>query len=771
MESLINKVVRNPELLYKTSHNEFLGLIQSSLHSGDMSALKELVNIHTGVYEYQKHGAFWLKSKFKDNIWILKFGKSDTTIEWNKVELNDGTKLTAPNNAKILDTFKYWILACGDPVAHGGKLVTLQYTKRKIQEVITIINGILLHSSHIDLAKNHFALANFDFFISLFRKMMISGSTEGVYNHVENVRNYLIEKIEKISEKDVEKFKCKYPYLSVDLIESEQTLNLTNEQRIKSCFWLSKIGYYKKGGKFWVKGNGSVLKEVIYSNRIIPRKIYLPTFPELWLQDEVLKTEYKPIGYRNESDDSESMKPATLSQYLVSLNYLFFVAEKKGVVDINTDELQKVDLSAIYDSLLGLSNGRMRTQDAEFVLSLMRSSFEFIIEHQDSILESMFNVMKVFAKYRKINPNGQSDWLISVGKSLINDDLIKLGVNIIPRFKKGANDRFISLRTNKSLGELYTILVGNICILIGATLARRGGEKESLKPFGNLVPDKNPYENKNQEYCLRFKNKKSGVSLGNSHNKVEERPILHTIAGFIWKLEQFNKSLIESGVSNEKEIGLLNSFSHHHTPMFIKLDKGRMGDALDTVCDYFETPIYELSAGRFFRNYIRSHQLRRFFAMCFFWSANDNDGMDTLRWMLGHTDLEHLYHYISESDTGGVLKGVKANYIVKGLLDSTKEIADLENIDELERLIMKRFSLDEHGTVSVVSIQEAFETFDYQHYKTNPSLEQIKIVSQLEDFVGTLIDNEAISLEPEFFTAKVNGEAKIDFHLVLKIMK
>ena len=67
-----------------------------------------------------------------------------------------------------------------------------------------------------------------------------------------------------------------------------------------------------------------------------------------------------------------------------------------------------------------------------------------------------------------------------------------------------------------------------------------------------------------------------------------------------------------------------------------------------------------------------------------FWSANDKDGMDTLRWMLGHTDLEHLYHYISESDTGGVLKGVKANYIVKGLLDSTKEIADLEHIDELE---------------------------------------------------------------------------------------
>lgn len=771
MEGLINKVVRNPDLLHKTSHSEFLRLIQSSLQSGDMSALKELVNIHTGIYEYQKNGASWFKSNFNENIWVLNFGKSDTKIEWNLVELNDGTKLTNPKNAKVLNTFKHWVLSCGDPVAHGGKLVTLKYTERKIQEVITIINGILLNSSYIDLANNHFSLANFDFFISLLSKLVISGSTEGVYSHVENVRDYLIRKIEKISDIEAESFKAKYPYLSEELIDSEKVLNLTNEQRIKACYWLESIGYYRKVKRFWAKGNGSVLKEVIYKNRIIPRKIYLPSFPELWLQEEILKTEYKSISYRNDSDDSDYMKPATLSQYLVTLRYLFYVAEKNDVVEINTEELQKVNLEAVYDSFLDISKGRMRTQDPEFVLRLMRSSFEFIIEHQDSILKSMIKVTKEFTNYRKLNPNKQHDWLKSNEQSFMEEDLIKLGVNTTAKIEKGTVDKFIKLRSNESLGELYTILIGNVCILIGATVARRGGEIESQRPFGNLVPDKNPFENPDQEYCLRFKVKKSGVSLGKSHNKVEDRPILHKLAGFIWKLEQFNKSLIDHGISKEKEIGLVNSFSHNHLPMFIKLDKGRMSDSLDTVCDYFETPVYELSPGRFFRNYIRSHQLRRFFAMCFFWSANDKDGMDTLRWMLGHTDLEHLYHYISESDTGGVLKGVKANYIVKGLLDSSKEIADLEHIDELERLIMKRFSLNEHGTVSVLAIQEAIETFDYQHYKTNPSIEQIKFVSELEDCVGTLIEGGVISLEPEFFTAKVNGDTKVDFHFVLKIMK
>ena len=549
MGSLIDKIVSNPDLLEKTPHVEFLSLIQSSLQSGDMSALKEVVNIHTGIYEYQKHGASWFKSKFKDNLWVLNFGKNDAEIAWDLLELNDGTKLTNSKNYKILNTFKHWVLACGDPIAHGEKLVTYQYAERKIQEVITIINGILLHSSYIDLANNHFALANFDFFVSLFTKMVISGSTEGIYSHVENVRDYLINNIEKVSDREVEELTDKYPYLSVELVESEKTLNLTNEQRIKACCWLNSIGYYRKVKRFWAKGNGAILKEIIYKNRIIPRKIYLPTFPELWLKEEVLKTEYQRISYRNDLDESECMKPETLSQYLTTLKYLYYVAEKKNVVEINTNELQKVKLGAVYDSFLGISKGRMRTQDPEFVLSLMRSNFEFIIEHQDSILESMLKVIKGLVAYRKLNPNGHNDWLKSTGQSFIEDDLIKLGVKNISKLEKGTVDKFMKLRANESLGELYTILVGNIGILIGATVARRGGEIQSQKPFGNLVPDVNPFENPEQEYWIRFNNEKSGVSIGSTHNKVEERPILHTLAGFIWKLEQFNKSLIEVGVS------------------------------------------------------------------------------------------------------------------------------------------------------------------------------------------------------------------------------
>ncbi|MBF4274743.1 integrase, partial [Vibrio anguillarum] len=93
---------------------------------------------------------------------------------------------------------------------------------------------------------------------------------------------------------------------------------------------------------------------------------------------------------------------------------------------------------------------------------------------------------------------------------------------------------------------------------------------------------------------------------------------------------------------------------------------------LDALCDYLETDLVRYDNGEYRRNYVRQHQLRRFFAMAFFWSKGF-DGMDALRWMLGHSDMEHLYNYISESETGAVLNGAKASVIVRGIVDSTSE--------------------------------------------------------------------------------------------------
>jgi len=64
---------------------------------------------------------------------------------------------------------------------------------------------------------------------------------------------------------------------------------------------------------------------------------------------------------------------------------------------------------------------------------------------------------------------------------------------------------------------------------------------------------------------------------------------------------------------------------------------------LDFACDYFESDI--TADGE--RYYVRQHQLRRFFAIMFFYT-NSFGELDTLRWMLGHRDIEHVWHYLTE---------------------------------------------------------------------------------------------------------------------------
>ena len=50
--------------------------------------------------------------------------------------------------------------------------------------------------------------------------------------------------------------------------------------------------------------------------------------------------------------------------------------------------------------------------------------------------------------------------------------------------------------------------------------------------------------------------------------------------------------------------------------------------------------------------------------MCFFWGSGFGS-LDTLRWFMGHTNIEHVYHYITESTSGEVLRNVKTQFLLE----------------------------------------------------------------------------------------------------------
>jgi hypothetical protein len=111
------------------------------------------------------------------------------------------------------------------------------------------------------------------------------------------------------------------------------------------------------------------------------------------------------------------------------------------------------------------------------------------------------------------------------------------------------------------------------------------------------------------------------------------------------------------------------------------------------------------------------HQLRRFFAMLFFWGSSFG-GLDTLRWFLAHTDVEHLYHYITETTPGSVLRGAQAHYATEQLQGYD------QNAEELADLLEQRFDT---------------RKFDLME------------IDELDAYIEDLIEEGSVMIEPEFF--------------------
>lgn len=191
----------------------------------------------------------------------------------------------------------------------------------------------------------------------------------------------------------------------------------------------------------------------------------------------------------------------------------------------------------------------------------------------------------------------------------------------------------------------------------------------------------------------------------------EVRPIPRVAVQAVGILQRLSAQLRASGVLHSRP-PLFSAPSRMRGLPSTDRHSARTYRALDFLCDYIETPLD--GGGR--RYYIRQHQLRRFFVMLFFWGGAFG-GVDTLRWFLGHTDAEHLWHYITESVPGAILRNVKAHFAVGEVLKDAPEAEDLAKL--LER-----------------------------HYGTRDF--SVLDVEELDQYVEELMIDGALSVEPEF---------------------
>ena len=806
LEELTNDIVSNPDILNGMHVDTLSQLTNYAAATDDFRVLDLLVEIHTGIPMKADPLPEWWLSDFHDDITKIHFKHQQNAkeIRWGDITLDDGEPLTSQKHQPLLNAFKYWLTACDNPLENGGKLINSKSAAIKYGKIVTLINTILLNGQALKLSQYHLEKVTDAFWLNVLLTIAEhSGSINtDLYQTHERIKT-LLDSVE-VSTEELNAFKAKYPYVTRNIASDENILNLND--RVKACCWLYQHRYYARGTRDKVghcepQGNNAILTAKLFEGKILTDTIQLSPFPELALKPTPIKTEYQAVSNQDKGNGCSARE---VRNWLHAIQLINTNIDKHDV-SIFHPVTNEVSVDAVQGLTKLRKQGRTRTLPPEFVFDLFRNSYELLEnfypapdKKEANFFDNLLDVLTAAHTKSTVahsSPHRPSTSSKAFNKALhgdlphterghfikfdaldvIHPDFKQKGITQFKGLSVSAENRHTRIRHNQSMLEIFTVLQGAIQLVLGAIMARRQDELLQLKPFGNLVfnnkkgqrtTDANPYIEDSDNWHLRFKAKKTG---GKGENITIDRPISLSVARFVYQLEQFNQQAIERGIATKNALALFNLIDPQ-TFQLKKRDGNQFNSAFDALCDYFETAIVEMDNGEYRRHYVRQHQLRRFFALVFFWSKN-YENMEALRWMLAHSDLEHLHNYITASDTGGVLNSAKASVIVQSVISDKSQINNLDEVEHLRKILAKRLTGNANKALHIRTLDDAIYDYgDESEHRTTPHISQLQAEQDLENEVLMLLESDIISLKPEFFTIKdENGEDIKTFNLILKI--
>ncbi|MFS1914235.1 integrase [Vibrio sp. 10N.286.48.B7] len=806
LEELMEDILSNPKMLDGMHVNTLAQLASYAVEKDDFRVLTLITELYTGVPSTNDYLPEWWLSDFYDDITKIKFEHQSEIkeIRWCDVTLDDGERLTSKKHQPLLNAFKYWVTACDNPLENGGQLISSIYANRKYNNIIKLINTVLINGTALKLSEFHLQKVNDAFWLGVL--VSISEYSDSITNELYQVNHHIKTLLDNVdvSQDDVDAFTAKYPHVLRHVASDEITLNL--KDRVKACCWLHQQRYYAistrdKFGHRSPKGNNAFFIENFFKEKILSEKILISTFPELELKSTAIHTEYKSVP--NLEQGSGSTKNS-LSQWVKAIKFINTNIDKGNICWFNP-VTSDVSIDSIERIATLRKKERTKTLPPDFVFDLFRESYEMLkqlcsspneegVNFWDNMLELLneerhksrkdnsnphrpHSKVKAFDEdlHRHLPQSELSHWVQFEAMDLVHNDLKVKGVQQFESISSSYENRHKRIRNNESMLDLFTVLQGALQLLLGSIMARRQGELLQLKPFGNLVfinedgkasMNVNPFNDNSERWSLQFKVKKTGVK---GKNLTENRPIPLSIARFVWQLEQFNQQAIELGLVKESDLALFNYIDINSFKLN-RRNSDRFNDAFDALCDYFETTIIEMENGEYRRHYVRQHQLRRFFALVFFWSR-DYENLEALRWMLAHSDLEHLHNYITENVDGAVINSAKASVITQSITRKKSMVSNSEELEKLRKVIAKRYSGDSKQRLSISTLDDAaFDYEDESEYETVPHISRILAEQELENEVLTLLEDGTVILYPEWIEiTDEGGEVVKNFNLILKV--
>lgn len=670
----------------------------------------------------------WLICNFDDDVWIFKMesaGVGGFQIDFN-VTLSNGTVLTEKKNRRLLNTFKYWINASVHPDNTRGRGFAYADATAKniIIKVTYLIDYLLLNDEHLSVSTCGLQAISGDN-LRQFADLQATNkfAAEHVYGWTKRLSEFLIHQV-TITDKDLPRRLANFTAIDFTAISDEQIelneLTIPVELIPLVRFWLWDNGFYRRAqrGDYEYVVNTSRLSELLYRTITLRGAAASKPYHHILSLGECGGSEREYPRIPVISDDDETISFTGIREYQTAMRGLSLLRD-----DALFDEgllIPPVDVITSYMEYFpeNVTSNRFVSLPSNVVLTAVRNAIEFHYVHADSLICSLRNVMHFLDERRSHLKEGERTSISKVISpeefaGLLHPDIRRMGVERWSISK--LENRFEALRNNAGLGEIIRVYFGCVQIVVGALMARRQIELRALKTEGCLDETK--------RYLVFGKAKSTRLLEGRRVGVA--RPIDEIAVEMIEKITQIQTMYLEMGFIDT--LGNLFDTVSLQDPcemVSVIMYRKSFEQNLDFFCDYFETPLRD---GK--RFYIRTHQLRRFFALSFFW-GNGFGGMDTLRWFMGHTDPQHLYRYITENTPGEVLRHAKSQYLAE--------------------------TIDEHIELREL-ISEKFGTLDFTVLNTG----------ELEEYIDELICGGEVDLAPEFIVDD-NGQS---YRLLVVIMR
>lgn len=656
--------------------------------------------------------ADWLYSDFDDNIWNYSFGfKTPKELHWS-VPLSNGSNLIDAKNRHILNPLKHYLIASTFSVSGDGDMLRSPEGKSNyFNRAIHIVDYILLNEEIFGLTK--FGLAGIgknDLKALLDRIANNSDSAEAIYDWTHRLQDYSLNLLKTTPKSEIERI----------LFENSDLCTITPDQEESFSFdfdiailpelraALFYAGCYRKS----TSGYGLALNSVTLSRNIYYRSVR-GRFEDKPIQEVFACRPTSGKCFREFPGapvTNRERETATKSSYVQYRNALYNL----GILhEIGASSPSIEDLLEIrnHENLVPPA-GRFKTVPSAIIFDSLKDAIEYHLKYGRILLESYCALAKKCLKLG-VKP---SELDVNIFTKTIGKQAQNLGVTT-PSIaaSKAMKDAsfFADIRSHKGLLESIAVYYGAVQLTVGCLCARRVGELKDLHSQSCLDES---------ETWLVFENRKSTTNLMGLR-QTEARPIEPIAVQMLKELIRFQKNLIEIGVlSNYTNIfatpSMTGDLSLNSISSFI------YNRNFDYFCDYFQLPTNSLGQ----RYYIRQHQLRRFFALVFFRSSSFG-GIDTLRWMLGHVDLQHTWRYITENVGGAVIRGAKAQAVAESFHEG---VAD--DYNKLAGLIEKRFS-----------------TKDFTIIDTD----------ELAFYIESLLEDYKIEIEPIFIKNELGEQIEI----------